>query len=83
ADGKREKMEELVRRELKEVSWLREAPPACIYAIGGGFRSLAELHMQKTGYPLDIVHEYHMSRRAVNQTVDRLLEMKPDDIAAL
>ena len=83
ADGKRDKMDELVKRELKDIDWLRSSVPPCIYAIGGGFRSLAKLHMHKTGYPLDIVHEYAMSRRAVNQTVDKLLEMKPDDIAAL
>ncbi len=82
-DGKREKMEELVKRELRQVAWLKESPAPCLYAIGGGFRALAKLHMLKTHYPLDIVHEYCMSRRAVNQLVDKLLEMKPDEVAAL
>ena len=39
--------------------------------------------MKKTDYPLDIVHEYGMSRRSINQMVERLLPMKQADIAAL
>ncbi len=32
-----------------------------LHAVGGGWRSLAQLHMQKTNYPLRIVHQYAMS----------------------
>jgi exopolyphosphatase/guanosine-5'-triphosphate,3'-diphosphate pyrophosphatase len=33
----------------------------CFYAVGGAWRNLALIHMQMTGYPLKIVHEYEMS----------------------
>lgn len=82
-DGKREKMEELIKSELKSVRWLKEANPPCIYAIGGGFRALAKLHMKKTNYPLDLVHEYHMSRRAVGQMREKLLEMPLEELMKL
>ena len=82
-DGKRERMEELIKTELKSIPWLKEAAPACIYAIGGGFRTLAKLHMKKTNYPLDLVHEYHMSRRAVTQMRERLLELSAEELKAL
>ena len=82
-DGKRERMEDLIKSELKAIAWLKEAAPPCIYAIGGGFRALAKLHMKKSGYPLDLVHEYHMSRRAVGQMRERLLEMSPGELHAL
>jgi exopolyphosphatase/guanosine-5'-triphosphate,3'-diphosphate pyrophosphatase len=82
-DGKREKMDEMIRRELKNIGWLKDATAPCIYAIGGGFRALAKLHMRKTGYPLDLVHEYAMSRRAVGQMTDKLLEMSPQEILDL
>lgn len=82
-DGKREKMEDLIKNELKNIRWLKDAAPPCIYAIGGGFRTLAKLHMKKTGYPLDIVHEYHMSRRAIGQMRERLMELSPDEIRDL
>ncbi len=82
-DGKREKMEELIKSELKTIPWLKEAAPASIYAIGGGFRTLAKLHMKKTGYPLDLVHEYHMNRRAVGQMRERLLELSAEELKTL
>ncbi len=82
-DGKLAAMEKLVAKELKETAWLREAKPACLYAIGGGFRALAKLHMKKTNYPLDIVHEYSMSKRTVTQLIEKLLPMKQSELAAL
>ncbi len=82
-DGKREKMEELIKTELKNIAWLKETAPACIYAIGGGFRTLAKLHMKKTNYPLDLVHEYSMTKRAVSQVRERLLELSSDELRTL
>ena len=32
-----------------------------LHAVGGGWRSLAQLHMNKSDYPLRIVHQYAMS----------------------
>lgn len=83
AEGKLAAMDKLVAKELKETSWLREVNPPCLYAIGGGFRALAKLHMKKTDYPLDIVHEYSMSKRSINQLVEKLLPLKQAEIAAL
>src|SRR5437870_5165941 len=34
-------------------------------AVGGAWRSLAILHMRMSDYPLEIVHQYEMSRRDV------------------
>ncbi|MFZ4540557.1 MAG: hypothetical protein ACOYNL_01950 [Rickettsiales bacterium] len=82
-DGKRDKMEDLIKSELKAIPWLKESMPPAIYAIGGGFRSLAKIHMKKTGYPLDLVHEYHISRRAVSQMREKLIEMPPEELKAL
>lgn len=83
SDGKRDKMVELIKRELKAIPWLKESHAPCIYAIGGGFRALAKIHMKKTNYPLGLVHEYHMSRRAVNQMCERLLALSPAEIEAM
>lgn len=82
-DGKREKMEELIKSELKHIGWLKNAAPPCIYAIGGGFRTLAKLHMKKTSYPLNLVHEYSMSRRAVGQIREKLLELSSEELLRL
>lgn len=82
-DGKREKMDELIKQELKQIAWLKDTKPQTIYAIGGGFRALGKLHIQKTNYPLDLVHEYAMSRRSVSQLCERLIVMPASELAAL
>jgi len=82
-DGKRERMEDLVRDELKKITWLKDLQPPTIYAIGGGFRALAKLHIKKTNYPLNLVHEYAMSKRSVNQMCDKLTAMSPGELAGL
>lgn len=83
SEGKPKAMEDIIKRELKAVPWLKNAHPNCLYGIGGGFRTLAKVHMRKTQYPLNIVHEYVMSRRAISQLIDKLVDMKPDEIAKL
>ena len=82
-EGKRDKMDAMIRDELNAISWLKDATPHSIYAIGGGFRALAKLHIKKTHYPLDLVHEYAMSKRAVNQATERLVAASPEQILAL
>jgi exopolyphosphatase/guanosine-5'-triphosphate,3'-diphosphate pyrophosphatase len=83
ADGKLSEMENYIKRELKTIPWLHHSNPECIYAIGGGFRSIAKLHMRKTHYPLDIVHGYEISRRSVSQLTEKLIHLKPTEIAEL
>ncbi len=34
-----------------------------LYAVGGAWRNIAILHMQLTGYPLQMVHQYEISAR--------------------
>ena len=82
-DGKRDKMENLIRDELKEIAWLKNVRPPCIYAIGGGFRALAKVHIKKTRYPLNLTHEYAMSKRALTQMTEKLLTLPSSEIAEL
>lgn len=82
-DNNLSRMEKIIREELAMVPWLKKAEGGCIYAIGGGFRALAKLHQKKTHYPLDIVHEYVMSRRSISQLVEKLLPMSGEQIAHL
>lgn len=83
SEGKLAQMEKIIAKRFAEVEWLEHAGAKMLFAIGGGFRSLAKLHMKKTGYPLGIVHEYQISRRSVMQASDRLLAMKVEDVALL
>lgn len=48
-----------IAERLKPVSKRFSADE--LHAVGGGWRSLAQLHMEMGGYPLRIVHQYAMT----------------------
>jgi exopolyphosphatase/guanosine-5'-triphosphate,3'-diphosphate pyrophosphatase len=39
-----------------------------LYAVGGAWRTLAQVHMDVTGYPLHIVHQYRLSAAEARDT---------------
>lgn len=41
-----------------------------IYLVGGSWRAIARLDMERVGYPMTVLHEYRMTPDAVAQTVD-------------
>ena len=46
----------LVNPHLKPLTWLSPAPT--LYLVGGGWRALARSLMEKSGYPLALIHHY-------------------------
>ena len=45
-----------------------------LYLVGGSWRAIARLDMERRGYPLHVLHEYRMSPKAVMATVDWIAE---------
>ena len=57
------KIEEFVKGKLEELTWLKEIDPdAQFIGVGGSFRSLSKISRRIKKYPLDMVHNYQMSR---------------------
>lgn len=83
SEGNISQMEKIIAREFARAPWLKNAHPHMLYAIGGGFRTLAKLHQKKTHYPLPIVHEYQLSRRSITQLTEKLISLKPEEISDL
>jgi exopolyphosphatase / guanosine-5'-triphosphate,3'-diphosphate pyrophosphatase len=48
--------------DMQTVAWLSDAVGADLYLVGGAWRALARIHMAQTGYPLQMVHHYTISR---------------------
>ena len=57
-----------VGRLLREAGWGGAGKGLPLYLVGGSWRALARLDMDRTHYPLPIIHEYAMS----GETVARL-----------
>ncbi|MGD9740345.1 MAG: Ppx/GppA family phosphatase [Bauldia sp.] len=56
--GDLSKAEKIALKALEKSKVLDAGRKRTFYAIGGTWRSLAKLHMQQTGYPLRVMHEY-------------------------
>src|SRR5215469_4576768 len=52
----------IAEADLATVPWLIEGANRDLFLVGGAWRALARIHMAQTGYPLQIVHHYTISR---------------------
>ncbi|MEM9582565.1 MAG: Ppx/GppA family phosphatase [Pseudomonadota bacterium] len=65
---------------------LREDMPqnyGTIYLVGGSWRALARLDMERRGYPLKVLHEYRMKPKSVLQTVKWIRGQSIDELRAI
>ena len=59
-----------VERTIADAAALRGAAGKSLYLVGGAWRAIARLHMEQTHYPLHIIHEYAIARRAAEAFLD-------------
>jgi len=78
------------RKGLKEhiktgVEELRAAMPGeyeRLYLVGGSWRAIARLDMERRGYPLTVLHEYRMTPKSVMDTVKWIEENDLEELRA-
>ncbi|WP_208350739.1 Ppx/GppA family phosphatase [Pseudaestuariivita rosea] len=51
-----------------------------LFLVGGSWRAIARIDMERQNYPLHVLHEYRMSRRAVNETLDYIARHDLDEL---
>jgi len=54
-------VKQTIERHLAGLDWLENARGGTFYAVGGSWRALARVHMNHTGYPLLVTHNYVIS----------------------
>jgi exopolyphosphatase/guanosine-5'-triphosphate,3'-diphosphate pyrophosphatase len=54
----------ITEAELARLTWLDEGTGQDLYAVGGAWRALAQIHMAQVNYPLAIVHHYTITPEA-------------------
>ncbi|MCP3970193.1 MAG: Ppx/GppA family phosphatase [Rhodobacteraceae bacterium] len=54
-----------------------------LYLVGGSWRAIARLDMERRGYPLHVLHEYRMTPKSVRETVKWIGEHPLDDLRAM
>ena len=51
-----------------------------LFLVGGSWRALARIDMDRRGYPLAVLHEYRMSRKSVYATIDYIEKNDPEEL---
>ncbi|HVY18106.1 MAG TPA: Ppx/GppA family phosphatase [Rhodopila sp.] len=52
----------VAEEDLRSVPWVDQVSDGDLYLVGGAWRALARIHLLQTGYPLQMVHHYVISR---------------------
>ncbi len=65
-----------ISRQLAGVSWLSDAAGRDVYAVGGSWRAIARAHMDRTDYPVQMIHGYTLSGAEANAHAAWLYQAK-------
>lgn len=60
SDGRIEEAIDITDTQIASVPWIDNGRNRTFYAVGGTWRAIARLHMEKTNYPLRVMHGYTM-----------------------
>lgn len=64
-----------VHEIIAQAPCLKDAIHKNFYAIGGGFRTIAAVHMRQVNYPLRIMHGYMLKTEVLSPYLDALIAM--------
>ncbi|MEO0830514.1 MAG: Ppx/GppA family phosphatase, partial [Pseudomonadota bacterium] len=53
-----------------------------LYLVGGSWRAIARIDMDRRAYPLTVLHEYRMSRKALYATIQHIEDTDPEELRA-
>ena len=51
-----------------------------LFLVGGSWRAIAKIDMDRRGYPLHVLHEYRMSRKAVSATASYIAQNDMEEL---
>ena len=72
----------LIKSELEGLQGNLQPDYRRLYLVGGSWRALARLDMERRGYPLTVLHEYAMTPKSVRRTIDWLAGQNPKELRA-
>jgi exopolyphosphatase/guanosine-5'-triphosphate,3'-diphosphate pyrophosphatase len=76
-EGGVEKRKALIDRVLKKLKAKIEPDGDRIYLVGGSWRAIARMDMERRNYPLTVLHEYRMTPDSVLDTLDWIAANDP------
>lgn len=74
------KLDQHIRDIMKDLAETVGTGHERIYLVGGSWRAIARLDMERNDYPMAVLHEYRMEPGSVLKTVDWLGEHDPSEL---
>ncbi|MDB6177025.1 Ppx/GppA family phosphatase [Paracoccus sp. Z330] len=68
--GGKEGLRKHIRKIVLDLAEKMGADHDRIYLVGGSWRAIARLDMERSDYPMTVLHEYRMTPKAVEETVE-------------
>ena len=80
--GGKKGLKEHLKREVAALHKTMGDQHDRLFLVGGSWRAIARIDMDRRGYPLAVLHEYRMSRKALYATINYIEENDPDELRA-
>lgn len=81
--GGDKQVDKFIASEIAKVAGDFAAPVRKIYLVGGSWRAIARLDMERRSYPLKVLHEYRMDTAETLKTCKWLAGETPDDLKGI
>jgi exopolyphosphatase/guanosine-5'-triphosphate,3'-diphosphate pyrophosphatase len=75
-------LERYIRKEARAIASKFPARSERLFLVGGSWRAIARLDMERRAYPLKVLHEYELSPRQVIETAEWVRGRTPEELAA-
>ncbi|MEM8791572.1 MAG: exopolyphosphatase [Pseudomonadota bacterium] len=76
-------IEDEMDRHLREIGATYGLDGGTLYLVGGSWRALARVQMIRSEHPIEVIHEFRMSRREAEALCARVAEETPEELITL
>ena len=80
SEGNNEKALKFVNSHLSGHKWLKKGQDRPLYLVGGTWRALAKLHINRQKYPLKFVHEYSVDVSSILNLIQSIEQTSIQDL---
>jgi len=80
--GGKKALDRYIADEVTKLTEPMPPSPPRLYLVGGSWRAIARLDMERRGYPLTVLHEYRMDTASLTATVAWIAENDLDALRA-
>lgn len=80
--GGRKGQKAAIKERVAALVDAMDRPCKRLFLVGGSWRAIARIDMDRRGYPLAVLHEYRMSQKALFATIRHIEETSREDLRA-